>query len=165
MTPIARPARPEDVGEIVRICSAGWRTTYAAIRSPDEIESAIATFYAPERVRQEIAPAGPQWGGYVVAEDEGELLVAGGGGLTAPGVGELFVLYADPGRRRRGGGTAVLAFVSEQQREGGATEQWVSVQPHNALGIAFYRARGFVPRGRQPAFEGVGESLRMSRAL
>jgi ribosomal protein S18 acetylase RimI-like enzyme len=78
---------------------------------------------------------------------------------------ELFVLYADPTRRRRGGGTEVLRFLTDRQRRRGAREQWVSVEPENTLGLSFYCARGFTERGRRPAYRGDRESLRLAREI
>lgn len=80
------------------------------------------------------------------------------------------MLYLDPAVRARGIGTALLQFVTDQQRGLGATEQWVSVTEGNELGIPFYRARGFVVRDRVsfPGGDDVvpeARSLRMSRAI
>ncbi len=93
---LARPARPVDVEAICRICSDGWRETYRDLYTEEEIEDVVQRFYTYERVRAEVErPEG--WDGWWVAEDEvGAITAAGGGGLTAPGVGEVFVLYADP---------------------------------------------------------------------
>jgi hypothetical protein len=55
-------------------------------------------------VASDIGASDFSWGGYVVAELDRPVLVAGGGGLIEPGVGELFVLYADP--RQRGAAAA-----------------------------------------------------------
>lgn len=74
------------------------------------------------------------------------------------------MLYLRPALRGRGIGTALLDFVSGQQRRSGAVEQWVSVTEGNDLGIPFYRARGFVPRDRVP-FLADAWSLRMARPL
>lgn len=109
-----------------KICAPGWRDTYAVRHSRCYIEEVIAEFYNPERLASEVGGERDGWGGYVVAELDGEVLVAGGG-LIAPGEGELFVLYAHPAQRRRGGGSAVLRFITEQQRLRGARKQWVSV--------------------------------------
>jgi ribosomal protein S18 acetylase RimI-like enzyme len=155
----------QDVPELVRICSEGWRDTYRDLKPARYIEEMIAEFHTPERIASEIGTRDESWGGYVVAELDGRLLVAGGGGMIEPTAGEVFVLYADPRERRRGGGTAVLEFITSQQREHGAAEQWVSVEPENELGLAFYRAQGFVERGRRPAYRGDGESLRLCRRI
>jgi hypothetical protein len=68
---------------------------HEVLLSPDEIESAIARFYVPERVSGELARP-TSWGGYGVVERAGRVVGAGGGGITGPRVGELFVLYVDP---------------------------------------------------------------------
>ena len=162
--PAARPATAEDVPEIARICAAGWRDTYAGRHPPSYIEEIIAEFYHPERVAAEVGER-EDWGGYVVAELGGKVLVAGGGGLIGPGESELFVLYADPARRRLGGGSAVLGFITDRQRQQGAHRQWVSVDPENDLGLSFYRAHGFTEHGRRPAYRGDGESLRLARTI
>src|SRR4051794_4821738 len=162
----ARRATSDDVPPICRICADGWRHTYRGLRSDEEIERVIARFYVPERVSRELDADPPGWGGWWVAvADDGAVVAAGAGGLTAAGTGELFVLYADPARRGEGAGTALLDAISAQQVEFGATEQWVSVGVGNTKGIPFYEARGFVARGTQPAYELSGESLRYRRSL
>jgi hypothetical protein len=61
----------------------------------------IAEYYAPERIRREIAaPKG--WDDWIVAVEDESVIGAGGGGITQPGVGEIFVLYLDPPRRGEG---------------------------------------------------------------
>ena len=83
-------------------------------------------------------------------------------------VGEVFVLYLDPARRREGIGSLLLDAISEQQRAHGAHEQWVSVEPDNAKGLPFYLARGFRVRGDRPAWGTALEgrvSLRLMRRL
>ena len=162
-----RPHRAllEDVDDICRICSEGWRETYRDLLPHEEIERAVAEFYSPDRVTAEVtAPEG--WDGWWVAEDsEGHIAAVGGGGLTAPGVGEVFVLYADPARRGEGAGSAILTAITDEQRDRGAAEQWVSVVPGNELALPFYRARGFVERGTRPAYGTAGTSLRLWRRI
>jgi ribosomal protein S18 acetylase RimI-like enzyme len=80
------------------------------------------------------------------------VLGAAGGGMTAPGVGELRVLYLHPAQRGRGRGTLLLDRVVEQVTEAGAAELWVSVVVGNELGIPFYRARGFEHVEKRPAY-------------
>lgn len=164
---IIRKAELADAHGIARVCAAGWRDTYRGIYEPERIEAAITEYYTPERIRGEIT-APRDWDGWIVAVDEGTVVGAGGGGLIEPGVGEVFVLYLDPARRREGIGSLLLDAISDQQRARGAHEQWVSVDPGNAKGLPFYLARGFQVRGERPAWGDTTEgrnSLRLARAL
>ena len=65
------------------------------------------------------------------------MLGAAGGGLAAPGVGEVFVLYVDPDRLHDGIGTSLLAAITREQVAFGAREQWVSVAKGNEKGVPF----------------------------
>jgi GNAT superfamily N-acetyltransferase len=101
---VIRRAETADAEDIARVCAAGWRDTYRGIKEPDRIEAVIAEYYAPERIRREVAaPEG--WDGWIVAVEDESVIGAGGGGITQPGVGEIFVLYLDPTRRGEGIGT------------------------------------------------------------
>lgn len=141
--------------------------------SPETIERQAEIYYNPARVREEIgrASAGPEWQGYVVAASgAGAVLGAAGGGVTDHVVGNVYVLYLDPSLRGHGMGTALLDFLTRQQRSAGASEQCVSVTEGNDLGIPFYLARGFAVRERVPFVtraDGTVEawSLRMSRPI
>lgn len=159
-----RSAQPEDVSGIVRVCSAGWRDTYRGLKKPERIEAVIAEYYTPDRIRRELA-AREGWDGWIVAVEEGAVVGAGGGGITSPGVGEIFVLYLDPTRRGEGIGTLLLDAITEQQRAQGAGEQWVSVEPDNMKGLPFYSARGFELRGERPEWGTPPEEGRISLRL
>lgn len=168
-----RLARAGEQGAICNVCREGFAVSSQGLLSPPTIERQIDAYYNPARVRKEIITAGDTlaWQGYVVAVSEfGEVLGAAGGGVTDSAVGNVYVLYLKPSLRGRGIGTALLNFVTMQQKSVGATEQWVSVTEGNDLGIPFYVARGFVVRDRVPfvmADDGTVEvhSLRMSRAI
>ncbi len=128
----------------------------------------IAEYYTPERIGGEILePQG--WDGWIVAIEAGTVIGAGGGGMIDPHVGEIFVLYLDPGRRGEGIGTLLLDAVTRQQIAHGALEQWVSVEPEKTKGLPFYLARGFEVRGERPAWGSTPEegrpSLRLRRPL
>ena len=121
----------------------------------------IAEYYTPERISREIAaPEG--WDGWIAAVEGDSVIGAGGGGMTEPGVGEIFVLYLDPTRRGEGIGTLILDAITEQQRARGVREQWVSVEPENTKGLPFYIARGFEVRGERPEW---GTGPRKARVL
>lgn len=162
-----RLARPEESGEVCEVCTEGFTASSEGILTPGTISRQVTTYYDPVRVHREIESAGatPEWQGYVVAVDpDGHVLGAGGGGVRDGSVGQVFVLYLRMNLRGRGIGTALLDFVTDQQRQTGAREQWVSVTEGNDLGIPFYRARGFVERDRVPFVDGA-RSLRMMRPL
>jgi ribosomal protein S18 acetylase RimI-like enzyme len=163
-----RSAEPADANGIARVCAAGWRDTYADIYPPEHIEAVIAEYYTPARIADEIAaPEG--WDGWLVAVEDGTVVGAGGGGMIEPTAGEIFVLYLDPARRGEGIGTLLLEAITEQQRDRGAREQWVSVEPENVKGLPFYQARGFEIRGKRPAWGSAPAearaSLRLARRL
>lgn len=153
--------------QICAVCTEGFIASSEGLLSPETISRQVATYYDPARVRAEVETAGssPAWQGYVVAvSPDGEVLGAAGGGVREVTVGQVYVLYLRMELRGRGIGTALLDFVTEQQRSAGAVEQWVSVTEGNELGIPFYRARGFVERDRVPFVDGAW-SLRMAREL
>jgi GNAT superfamily N-acetyltransferase len=148
-----RLATPDDVDAICALCAEAYRDTYPELLEPHQIEAIIGEFYDPERVRGEIGPALPEWGGWIVAEeDDGTLACAGGGGLTAPDVGEVLVLYAEPRLQRGGAGSAVLEALTRQQRDAGARAQEVAVTPGNEVALSFYARHGFVVAGRREPF-------------
>ncbi|MFC6732981.1 MULTISPECIES: N-acetyltransferase [unclassified Haladaptatus] len=97
----------------------------------------------------------------------GAVVGAGGGGLTAPTVGEVFVLYVDPAKKRQGIGSRLLETMTRQQRERGATEQWVSTVPDNEIGISFYQKHGFEVVGARNSYGEASDrtSLRLKRPL
>ena len=164
LTVIVRRAEAHDAEGIARVCAAGWRDTYRGLKEPGRIEAVIAEYYTPERIRREIAaPEG--WDGWIVAVEDDAVIGAGGGGMTEPGVGEVFVLYLDPTRRGEGIGTLLLDAITVEQRTHGAREQWVSVEPENAKGLPFYYARGFQVRGKRPEWGTAPEEGRVSLRL
>lgn len=168
-----RLARAGEEDQVCAVCTEGYLATAEPLLRPDLVQRQVRTYYNPVRVRQEIADAGatPAWLGYVVASSlDGRVLGAAGGGIRADGNGHLYVLYLQMDLRGAGIGTALLDFVTAQHRDLGAGEQWVSVLEGNHLGIPFYRAKGFVERGREPyaaTEDGTVEaySLLMSRAV
>ncbi|WP_308818073.1 GNAT family N-acetyltransferase [Pseudonocardia alni] len=164
-----RPATPSDAPGIADVCTRAYRATYRDLLPETFVEDVIDRFYGETRVRSETVPAPPHWLGYVVAEETGTVVGAAGGAVTGVGVGELYVLYLDPGRRGEGIGTRLLDHVTGQLRAHGATEMWVSVAEGNDLGVPFYRARGFVERDRVPMHTSAADddlwSLRMHRGI
>lgn len=136
-------ATPEHVEGISKVCIDGYWATYSGLFSKSYIEEVIREYYNHERILKEVTETGREWGGYFVALDGDEVVGAGGGGMIGDTTGELFVLYLNPNRRNEGIGTKLLDVITNQQKEFGAIEQWVSVSKGNEKGIPFYEARGF----------------------
>ncbi|GGP11024.1 GNAT family N-acetyltransferase [Oceanobacillus neutriphilus] len=128
---------------IAKVCTEGYWTTYSDIYSKEYIETVISDFYNRQRILNEVTLVSKEWGGYFVAIENDEIVGAGGGGMISDTSSEIFVLYLDPNRRNEGIGTLLLNAITNQQKEFGATEQWVSVQKGNQKGIPFYEAKGF----------------------
>jgi GNAT superfamily N-acetyltransferase len=138
-------ADPSHIEGIAKVCSDGYRATYADTHTEAYIERVINEFYNNDRILEEVSSFSRHWGGYFVAVDNDVVVGAGGGGMTGDTTGELFVLYMDPGRRNEGVGTKLLEAITKQQKEEfQAREQWVSVQKGNDKGIPFYEAKGFI---------------------
>ena len=106
-----RSADSDDADGIARVCADGWRDTYKAL-IPQSGSRRSSPSTTPERIRAEVrAPQG--WDGWLVAIDEGTVVGAGGGGMTEPHAGEIFVLYLDPLRRREGIATLLLDRITQ----------------------------------------------------
>ncbi|BAB04185.1 GNAT family N-acetyltransferase [Halalkalibacterium halodurans] len=162
------PAKKQHVEGIVRVCSEGYRQTYRETYSTEYMERVIREFYDYERIEKELKVS-QEWGGWFVAIDDGQVIGAGAGGLTADHVGEIFVLYMDPVRRGEGVGTELLEAITAQQKEFGAMEQWVSVAKGNEKGIPFYEAKGFICIDEKKSYATTEEeaytSLRYKRSI
>lgn len=149
---------------ISAICSAGWKQTVEGKLSAEYQEQNTAFWYNHERIRSDMEA------GYYTHVALVDSNVAGviGGGMTSPGVSEIFMLYVDETYRYKGIGRLLLEALTGFQKEQGATEQWVSVQEGNQHGIPFYEARGFRLQGKKTELTDTGEeqvSLRYSRQV
>ena len=147
-----RKASMEDIQGIIRVCSEGYRVTYKDLLPPHHIEKIIQDFYLEERIQKEIYEVNDHWNGWYVALDKTNVVGAGGGGFISDEVAALYVLYLDPNRKRQGIGKSLLQVITEDQKNRGAHEQWVSVAKNNQLAIPFYEAVGFRFISEQPAY-------------
>jgi ribosomal protein S18 acetylase RimI-like enzyme len=127
----------------------------------------IGELYDPGLIGAEIGAADGWWG-WVVAEVDGIVAAAGGGGPSGEGACELHVLCVDPSLQKRGLGTAVLDHFTARGRAAGVSLQRISVEPWNAASLAFFRGHGFVERGRRPsdpAWGAADEAVELDRAI
>lgn len=158
-------ATPGDAADISRMCSAAWRATYKDLFADDYIDRVVAEYYNLERITREVSgPPTKAWGGYIVAKD-GDVVVGAIGGAVEAAAGQVWVLYLEPSRLRKGIGTRLLGALTEQQRAFGATEQWVSVEKRNAKGLPFYLAKGFIEQETHPRTAEGAQTVRLRREL
>ena len=101
------------------------------------------------------APPAAEWTARFLASDTHHLLMAFDDGSAAgfvtgvetthPDKGTEMFLYelsVDPGHRKRGAGTALVAALESVARERGCYGMWVATEPDNAAALATYRAAG-----------------------
>ena len=138
-----RKATMEDIPGIIRVCSEGYRVTYQKLLPPYHIEKMIHDSYTTERIQKEIIETNDQWNGWYVALDNAIVVGASGGGFISEGIAALYVFFLDPNRKRQGIGSRLLQVITEDQKNRGAHEQWVSVAKNNQMAIPFYEAVGF----------------------
>lgn len=132
-------ADSEHTKEISRICSIGWRETVQGIYSEEYQVENVEYWYNHKRVREDIDK-----GIYThVATVNKKVIGTIGGTLSKDGASEIYVFYIDEMYRYKGIGTELLDAFTKEHMENGATEQYVSVQEGNELGIPFYVSRGF----------------------
>ncbi|GAA0459593.1 GNAT family N-acetyltransferase [Alkalibacillus silvisoli] len=132
-------AEPEHTEEISSICSIGWRQTVQGIYSEEYQIKNVEYWYNLKKVKEDIVK-----GVYThVAMVDQTVVGTIGGVMTEPSASEIYVFYIDENYRFKGIGKKLLdAFTKDHIRKG-ATDQYVSVQDGNSLGIPFYKLRGF----------------------
>lgn len=149
---------------IAAICAAGWRQTVEGVLSKAYQQQNVEFWYNIERVSNDILK-----GAYThVALIDSEVAGVIGGGMTGPGMSEIFMFYVDERYRYQGVGRRLLEALTQEQMNQGASKQWVSVQEGNQLGIPFYEARAFVYQEKRVTSIETGEeqvSLRYRRHL
>jgi ribosomal protein S18 acetylase RimI-like enzyme len=102
----------------------------------------------------------------IVATDEADRVV----GFTAvhPEIGEMFLLFVDPGHAGRGIGRVLLDAAHDVLRDAGNTEAFLYTEERNTRAQAVYTAAGYRPDGavRESDFEGEPlRELRLVKAL
>ncbi|CAM3149498.1 GNAT family N-acetyltransferase [Filibacter tadaridae] len=148
-----RQAVKSDAKGVTDVLVASQWFTYEKLYSEHYISNLISNYYNVERIEQEIVSISEKWHGYFIAEMNGQIVGAIGGGMTNKNVGEVYVFYLDPSMRGKGIGTRLLNFFTAIQKSRyGAKEQWVSVAKGNTYAIPFYETRGFIYQYEEAAY-------------
>ncbi|MCU9614711.1 GNAT family N-acetyltransferase [Caldibacillus lycopersici] len=132
-----------DREQIKHICRKGYLYTTKYFQNQQLVRQKIAEYYSAARITREIENVNTQWQGWVVARQNGKVIGAAGGGLITANTGGIFVLYLDLAERRKGIGTMLVNYITEQQRDAGAKLQFVRVLQSNQTAIHFYQSIGF----------------------
>ncbi|AFK19714.1 GNAT family N-acetyltransferase [Haloferax mediterranei ATCC 33500] len=159
-----RTARAADVSDIAHICAEGWRDAAANIVAPTEVGSVVDARFSESRLHREVRKA-DDIHGWVVAVEDGEVVAAGGGGMTDKRRGEVFSLHTHPDVRGSGAGTALLRTMTAKHVVSGAREQWASCLDGDEDTLSFYRARGFDVADSQPHDDLPAATLKLVRRI
>jgi GNAT superfamily N-acetyltransferase len=135
---VVRDATADDIEAVRSIAAAAWRDTYAGLIGESTIEAFLERSYGVERVTRRIRDDT-----FLLAVTEDGAVVAFANAREAEGYLHLLAIYADPGRRGGGAGTALL---DELRRRFPGEAIAAEVLRGNRKGETFYEARGFVPR-------------------
>jgi ribosomal protein S18 acetylase RimI-like enzyme len=158
ITSAIRPATADDATAIADVCTRAARVAYADLVTSDYLDRVVGYFFTAERVRREAVP-GPDWFGFVVAEDAGAIVAVAGTGQSAHHAEacELFALYVDPAAQRRGIGRSLVEHALDGARDAGAARLDVAVMPGNSAAVRFYERCGFTPAGEREIYAPHGK--------
>ncbi len=166
-----RPARPDDVEEIVRIQSGTWATAYAdlvpatAVEALRDPQAATAWAAAVEAGAVLVAVEGSWTVGFVAA---GPADVPAESPLGPEAWGEIGTLLVEPRWGRRGHGGRLLVGAAAALRERGARYGQAWVPEADRASQAFYTRAGWEPDGSVRGLDtgqGVLREVRLTGSL
>ena len=142
-----RPAVPEDAPAMGRVHTDAWRWAYDGLFDPAFLARRDAGRSAAmwQRVMAEGSSV------VLVAERDGAVVGFASGGASrdddAPGAGELYAIYLDPGTYRTGVGSALMAGVLDELVAAGYDQAILWVLEGNERARPFYERWGWRPDG------------------
>lgn len=149
MTRTLRRASPEDADSIASIHVDAWREAYRGL-VPDELLDTLSESSRSMKWHQKIGDPPPR-SEIFVAETDGELVGFVSCGpcrdedLRQLDVGEIYALYVDPNRWRRGTGSDLLRRAVRYFDHGEFECMALWVLEDNEAAQTFYEKAGFVP--------------------
>jgi GNAT superfamily N-acetyltransferase len=148
-----RQAITGDASAVALVAAAAWRDTYAGLLRSDTIETFIERAYSIERLERRI-----DRDTFLLALRDDQVVAFCDAAEAESEAGahvDLYAIYALPGFRGEGAGTALL---TELQARFPSLSIAAEVLVGNRKGEGFYEHRGFVPRERIDT-ELFGESV------
>jgi GNAT superfamily N-acetyltransferase len=146
VTIVVRPARPEDVDDIVEVALAAWRDGYRGVVPRHLMPDPVALH---ARLRDRVAESGPP---IAVGELDSAVL----GWITfgpsrdlgaAASVGEIWALNVHPDAWRRGVGRALVAYALDRLAHKSFSEVTLWTFRDTPRSRSFYEALGFSADG------------------
>jgi ribosomal protein S18 acetylase RimI-like enzyme len=137
-----RPARPSDAPAIARVHVATWRAAYRGIVPQTFLDA------------MDEAKRADRWSGILRGAESATLVaetlrgvvgfvsVGPARGWSGPETGEVWALYVEPERQRRGVGAALWRAGMEELARQGRRGTMLWVLARNASGRAFYEKMG-----------------------
>ncbi|NCB51830.1 MAG: GNAT family N-acetyltransferase [Clostridia bacterium] len=145
-----REATNDDLKEIGKIYTDGWKETYRGLISDDYLNSL------------QYGDAEKKWADFIAEHLNAVFVAEAAGGVIGfaagcpgadPESGELYALYVDKASKGIGTGGRLLTAVAEHFRERGMRSLVVWVMESNEKAVSYYKRRGAVCyTGRKHSF-------------
>lgn len=141
-----REATASDVADVRRVALRSWHAAYDDIVGAETVESVVSEWYDLYALRRSVER---EDGPFLVAEretddPEGPEVVGFAQGLDGgDGTAELPRIYVHPDHWGEGVGSAMLDRIESWAADRGAERLRLVVLADNAVGNAFYEARGY----------------------
>jgi GNAT superfamily N-acetyltransferase len=159
-----RDAIPGDELAVARVHVRSWQAAYRGLIDAEFLDALHPEDRASRYTFGSAEPAAPRT---ILAEEDGELLGFATVGLSrdadAPGRGELYALYVDPGRWRGGSGRLLLAESRRRLRAAGHEEAILWVLRGNETAARFYLDDGWHRDGAEREEQPYGVVSRVIR--
>jgi ribosomal protein S18 acetylase RimI-like enzyme len=135
-----RFADARDINTIGFLAQQIWPATYKNILSSEQIDYMMELFYSPSALRKQLKEDKHT---FVLIEDgEGSLGFASYSKINSNGIFKLHKIYVLPALQGKGIGKAMIDFIIENIRPGGATALLLNVNRNNKA-RNFYERLGF----------------------
>ena len=160
-----RALRDSDIDPLAEVHVRTWRSAYAGI-VPTEVLDALDPAVWAARRRARTPPPGAQT---LVADDDGT--IAGFANFGPARLddhagfddeeGELYAIYVDPARQRRGAGRLLLTAAREELTKAGFVVMRLWVFEENHPSRRFYERMGLAPDGERHFYTPPGSTVEL----
>jgi GNAT superfamily N-acetyltransferase len=162
-----RGGTPGDEGAIAGLAVRAWRVGFRGI-VPEEIDPQRA--WRPEKLTERLGATDPRGPRTLIAEVDRHVA---GFALFGPcrdedaaeGWGEIWALYVDPDRWRRGVGSSLVHAAVAQLEDAGFAEASVWTLAESLRNLRFYESLGFVRDGATQRRQSFGSPLEVRLRL